>query len=162
MKILFKDLLNKIMDDIRKYANDELVRKIVNGSRSDLVFTISIFNNSIDISTWFEDCLDDKSHKIDNINIYNSTSSIHYYIKNLITIWISPDWKSVRLSRFHNTEFFVKDINHVFTDDDIREILEKDISIKFIESIRFIEFIEKTVEYMDENGVIDTDILDTI
>jgi hypothetical protein len=156
MKILFKDLLNETMDIIRKYANDELVRKIVNGSQLDLVFTISITSNSINISTWVEDCLRVESHRIDNINIYNPTSSVRYYSKDLISIWVSPNWKSIR---FYNIKFSDEDINHVFTDDDIKEILEKDPCIRFIGSIA--SSIEKSAECMDENGIIDTDILDT-
>ena len=149
MKIALKDLLNTTMNIIRKYANDELVRKIVNGSRSDLVFTITIINNSINISTFFEDCLRVESHKIDDMNIYNSTSSTHCYVKDLVTIWISPDWKSVR---FSDIEFSDKDIDHVFTDDDIKEILKKNPSIRSIITI-------ESPEYMDENGIIDTDLI---
>ena len=163
MKILFKDLLNKTMDVIRKYTDDELIRKIVDLDKLDLNFTISITNNSIDIFVKrlidIEDNYYSTIKTIDTINIYKNEmpSSVCYNAFTLRCVLI--DWTSIRLSTFNDTgcyiEFFDKYTDHVFTDDDVRKILKEDPSIRFIRSNDI-----NSIEYIDENGIIDTNILD--
>lgn len=163
MKILFKDLLNKTMDVIRKYTDDELIRKIVDLDKLDLNFTISITNNSIDIFVKrminIEDSYYSSAKIIDTINIYKNKIPSSVCCETFPLMCVIEDWTSVRLFRFKGIGYYIcfseKYIDHVFTDDDVRKILKEDPSIRFVSSNDI-----NSIEYMDENGIIDTDILD--
>ena len=186
MKIAFKDVLNKSIEMVRKYFDNEAVIKMRQSymfqHNIDLSLNIVIDKYQIsvvmvselyDIDSYYNysSVIEGKLFYINNKKdaieyLYPCSKDIpksksdHYLTK--ITVNYNEKTREASLCMYYDkaVRVYLKKIDSMFTDNEVQDL------IKTLHVRRSIDILSnneiKEIEYMDGNGNIDTDLIDKI